>query len=218
MAENSKNKTSDVHAYRNKNTGDVYAFDGPSADLEARSNFERVKVSEVPAATLQALDVARAKRASIEHSAHLNAQRVEVSGREAARAAGAAAEPTGSTGTPVSAAGTGVASTSKPTNDGILSRPGMRAVQIGPNPEQHPSTRAELEAQAAKDAEQPAAPGVLSRDDETLVADTKQAAAEIADATGEDVATGDGETVSGDQGDGETPAKATRARRSTSSK
>lgn len=141
-------------AYRNRNDQTIHLYDGPNPDLDARGNFERVELSAVPAATIEEARRERANRASIAHAT--NARRSRMS-------AGRDTDPE-----PHELALGGVLTETPTTKrvgagspDGVLSRPGVDAVQIGPDPDKHPKTKAELAAQVALDAEQPQNVGVL---------------------------------------------------------
>lgn len=170
-------------AYRNRNTQTIHLFDAENPDLEARANFERVDLDQVPGATL---DEARRERAN----------REAIARAEETRAAGRGVEIT------VDTDGIAAGGTAEPAAgplrgghpDGVLSRPGADDVQIGPNPEQHPKTRAELLAQAALDAEVPQNVGVLVKQH----LDGDPASAQVGDnarQTAERVAPTTGETV-----------------------
>jgi hypothetical protein len=158
-----------VYGYKNKNTGDVFVYSETNPDLDARPNFERVDVDEdsIPETARMAAERAAAEVRSIEGSALINAQRVEVSGVEAARAMGAGAKSAEGVDGPGALAVTPMGSHHRPESVnpgvGVLSRPGVDDVQIGPNPEEHPRTKEELLAQARLDSENPLNAGVLSR-------------------------------------------------------
>jgi hypothetical protein len=153
----------DFVAYKNKNTGHTHIFEGASPDLDARPNFERVSLDEVDPEALDEARRERAARQSIEASADIHRMRVEVQGEEAARAAGANATSLDG--------GAVIASTVAPVAkrigagapDGVLSRPGVDDVQIGPDPHLHPKGEAALRAQARLDSEIPSNAGVLAR-------------------------------------------------------
>ena len=150
-------------AYKNTSNGEVYVFDEARPDLDARGNFERVAdPGEIPQSALDALARARAERESIAAAAKTVAQRVEAQSTEVTTAAAAVAtsvpEPT------AAMTGAHLAPDVENPVQGVLARghtPG--ALQIGPDPEAHPRTLADLEAQAARDSEELATKGVLAR-------------------------------------------------------
>ncbi|MEU8023760.1 hypothetical protein AB0B88_16245 [Micromonospora haikouensis] len=150
-------------AYRNRNTNHVHVYEGVAADLEARPNFERISLDEVDPEVLDEARRERAARESIAASADIKRVRTEVQGGEAARAAGAAATSTEAGATIASTVAPPAKRTGAGAPDGVLSRPGVDDVQIGPNPEQHPKGEAALRAQARLDSEIPANAGVLAR-------------------------------------------------------
>lgn len=141
-------------AYRNRNGGTIHLYDAVNPDLEARGNFERVELATVPAATIEEARRERANQASIANSTHARKGRI---------AQGLDGEPEahefGTSGVTAETPTTKRVGAGSP--DGVLSRPGANDVQIGPDPELHPKTKAELAAQVALDAEQPQNVGVL---------------------------------------------------------
>jgi hypothetical protein len=162
VSETKNDGAQNLVAYKNNNTDHVYVFDTENADLEARSNFRRVELSEVPQGALDAALRAKAERDAIEGSATIRARRVEVRGEEAAAAMGAratGAEPNGS----IVTTGNHLTPDGETPGAGILSRPGIRDTQIGPDPDRHPRGLEALEAQARYDTDNPSNAGVLSR-------------------------------------------------------
>jgi hypothetical protein len=152
-------------AYRNVNTKTIHLYDEPNADLEARSNFERVELTAVPASLIEQARTERANRRSIAQAGVARAKRTgavvdETTPAEPVEVSGAMA-PT----PPTRRTGAG-------DPNGVLSRPGVDDVQIGPNPELHPRTDAELSAQAQLDAEVPQNVGVLAKQHALAAGDT----------------------------------------------
>lgn len=158
MSEDTKSGAADAGAefvaYRNRNDGTIHLYDEANPDLDARGNFERVELSAVPAATIEEARRERANIASIANAttARQNRMRAGKDGDPEAHELGLGAVLADTPTTKRIGAG-------HPA--GVLSRPGVDDVQIGPNPDQHPKTLAELRAQAALDAEVPQNVGVL---------------------------------------------------------
>jgi hypothetical protein len=159
MAEDTKQETgaaaeAEFVAYRNRNTQTIHLYDEANPDLDARSNFERVELSAVPAATLEEARRERANQAAIANATTARQNRIR---------AGKDGEPEahefGTAG--VTAATPVTRRTGAGSPDGVLSRPGIDDVQIGPDPHLHPKTDAELAAQVALEAEVPGNAGVL---------------------------------------------------------
>jgi hypothetical protein len=141
-------------AYRNRNTGTIHLYDEKNPDLDARSNFEQVELSAVPAATLEEARRDRANTASIANATTARQNRLKA-GKDGDP------EPSEFGGSGITAATPVTRRTGAGSPDGVLSRPGVDDVQIGPDPELHPKTDAELAAQVALDAEVPQNVGVL---------------------------------------------------------
>lgn len=140
-----------------------YVFTEPSPDLEARPNFTRVdNLDGVPQATIDALRRAKAERASVEAASATRTRRVELDADEVVAAHQAGNVSLDGPGAVLATAAHYQGQPSTPPT-GVLSRPGVDAVQIGPNPEQHPRTREELQAKADADALEAGNTGVLSR-------------------------------------------------------
>lgn len=212
-------------AYRNTSTNEIHVLEGRAPDLEARPNFERVNLDQVPADALDEARRERQARQSIAASADIKKVRTEVTGEEAARAAGASA--TGDAG------GSVVVSTDAPparrigagSPDGVLSRPGVDDVQIGPNPELHPKGQAALRAQARLDADYPQNVGVLARQhatgdpaSEAVPDEAREKGAEIAGTVPNTGPQADSPTSGDAAGGTVTPAKKTAARKATGAK
>lgn len=211
------------YAYRDRDTQYVYVYDEPHPDLEARPNFERIDPGTVPPSAQAAFERAQAELRSIESSAAIHAQRVEVSADEAARAAGAGATSAPASGPYTPTAANRQAAGVNPPH-GVLSRPGAHAVQIGDNPDEHPRTREELLAQAEWERTHPDAVGITQRSELGQRIDDGETATEAAKAVGVPVTepgtpattyvgepTGDGD---GDQA--AKPARKSTARKATS--
>lgn len=212
-------------AYRNKNTNEVHVLEGTSPDLEARPNFERVDLDQVPA---DALDLARRERQareSIRVSADIRKLRTEASAEEAARAAGANAAAVTSGAVVVSTDSPAARRTGAGAPDGVLSRPGVDDVQIGPDPHLHPKGQAALRAQARLDADYPQNVGVLARQhaegdaaSEAVPEEAREAGAEIAGEVPNAGPQADSPTAGDAAGGTVTPARKTTGRKATATK
>lgn len=151
-------------AYKNRNTGDVFVFDGPNAELEARANFEQCDAGDVPQHVLDAHKRARAERSMIEAAA---ADRADVTEARAAAAVAAANQESTDPAGVIAVTGSHEGWQGPNDGTGVLSREGVNDVQIGPDPDEHPKTYAELLAKAEEDSQNPALGGpggVLDRD------------------------------------------------------
>lgn len=156
------------YTYRNTNTGDVYTLADRDSRLDALSNWELVEDADVPERVEQALDRAAGERATIEAAAghRLDITKAGAEGKVNKTTADETSLPSDSPPVatfyshqpeqPMSPGGL-------LDKDELTGRPGVNAKQIGPNPEEHPSTREELEEQARRDEENPPTTGVLAR-------------------------------------------------------
>jgi hypothetical protein len=153
-----------MYAYTDRDQpGSLYVFAEANDDLENRPNFSRVDDVDIPQATKDALARAEAEEKAKETAATSRAHRVEAASDEATAAAHARARAQApATAALATAAHYGGGRDVNPP-EGVLSRPGVDATQIGANPELHPKTRAELEEKARLDAEQANNTGVLTR-------------------------------------------------------
>lgn len=147
----SEGTSGEIVAYKNTNTDTIHLSDGENPDLEARANFVRVELSQVPPSALDAARRARTERESIHAAA------------QSRRDGGFVDGPAG--GGSVVGAMTEAHATApgwNPGDQGILSRPGMRNTYPGPVYE-NPAHQEALEQVAARERET-YQPGVLSRD------------------------------------------------------
>jgi hypothetical protein len=141
------NGTGEIVAYKNLNTNEIHLSDGEHPDLEARPNMQRVSLDEVPPSALTAALRAKAEQGSIDQAAG-----DRVAGGFHDRGPG----PVMATGAHYNPGGSNDAT-------GILSRPGMRDVQIGEKPWEHPTGTEQLAARAEHDRMYPDRRGVIER-------------------------------------------------------
>jgi hypothetical protein len=158
-ADEDKGGDQGIVAYRNLNTDEIHLTCGADPDLEARPNMERTGLDKVPPSVLDA-----AKRAATERSSTGQAARDRVSGGLTALEEEG---PLVSTGAHYNPGGTHPA-------EGILSRPGMRDIQIGPADHAHPRGREALLAHEAEDRANPDRAGVIARGEKTTTEKSKR--------------------------------------------
>lgn len=154
-----------MFVYRNRNTGDEFAFPQRDPDLDNRANFELVTDAEPSDMAKVAAERAAAQQASIEQAATARLDNTKgladgsISESEAReRTLPGAAQPV-----PTASAMTAVAPTEAPPLAKALEEGREAVAQIGPNPHEHPATPAEVAEQAAWEAEHPPTGGVLKR-------------------------------------------------------
>jgi hypothetical protein len=151
--------TSTMYAYKNRNTGQVVLYGDKHPELEALDNWETVDPKDVDDKTM---DAARLAYAAADTEQRLIAQ--AQAARQAARTAPDGDGVLDGSPPPTPTAGhTHIAGVGD--QDRILDKSKGKgaAVQIGPNPENHPQTPAEVAALGAYQTENPPTDGVLAR-------------------------------------------------------
>lgn len=120
-------EAAELVAYQNTNTGTIHVFDGRNADLDARPNFAEIALDKVPQELLDGAARARVDREQI----------AKAGLRRGAPPSTAPAEPVAMTLAHRQAVGTH-------SGEGVLSRAGIRNVQVGADVRVHPQGQYEL--------------------------------------------------------------------------